>query len=247
MLEFARRPACGIYTNGKAEYFPSFTRFTVADAPVFREPGWESVESRHRLHKPQTPGSIPQSRSVRRAKRKIFDIAALNPFEYFVTLTLDARKIDRQSPEEVAQKLKTFLSNQVRRNNMSYLIIPEYHRDRKSIHLHGLVSGRFRLVNSGHRTKDGKPVYNMENWRYGFSTCIELTGDQEAVARYIAKYITKDTKKILGNFYYAGGNIQRKPETEYMNLAYDQMEGVPYYVADLGVSFKYVTVKGAAK
>lgn len=245
MFNFARREESGIYTNGKVEYFPGFTRFVVADVPVFREPGWEAEKPQHKLHKPQSPDSTPQGRSISRAKRKIFDIAALNRFQYFVTFTLDGAKIDRQSPEETGQKLKTFLSNKVKRNGMAYIIVPEYHKDGKSIHFHGLMSGRFRLTDSGHRTKDGKVIYNMDDWTYGFSTCIELTGDQEAVARYVAKYVTKDTKKILGNFYYAGGNIQRVPEREYVNLLYDEIDVSANYVPDLGVSFKYLTVKGA--
>lgn len=244
MLDFARREESGIYTNGKVEYFPGFTRFVVADAPVFREPGWEAEKPRHVLHKPQSPDNPPQGRSISRAKQKIHDIAALNPFDYFVTLTLDGRKIDRESPEEVGQKLKIFLSNKVRRNGMSYIIVPEYHKDGKGIHLHGLVSGRFRLTDSGHKTRDGRVVYNMADWPYGFSTCIELTGEREAVARYIAKYVTKDARKILGNFYYAGGEIQRTPEREYVNLLYDEVDAPAHHVPDLGVSFKYLTVKG---
>lgn len=247
MLDFARREESGIYTNGKVEYFPNFTRFTVADAPVFREPGWEAERPRHKLHKPQSPDNTPQRRSISRAKRKIYDIAALNPFQYFVTFTLDGTKIDRQSSEEVGQKLKIFLSNKVRRNEMTYIVVPEYHKDGKSIHLHGLVSGHFRLTDSSHKTKDSKIIYNMDDWTYGFSTCVELSGDREAVARYIAKYVTKDTRKILGNFYYAGGNIQRTPEREYVNLSYDEIESPARYVPDLGVSFKYLTVKGVTE
>ena len=85
----------------------------------------------------------------------------------------------------------------------------------------------------------------MDDWPYGFSTCIELVGDREAVSHYITKYVTKDTQKILGNFYYAGGQIQRTPEREYVNLLYDEIDAPGYYVPDLGVSFKYLTVKGA--
>lgn len=245
MLNFARREESEIYTNAKVEFFPGFTRFVVADVAVFREPGWEAEKPCSRPHKPQSPNNQPQARSVSRAKQKIFDIAALNDFRYFVTFTLDQKKIDRQSAEDVAHKLKIFLSNKVKRNDLCYLIVPEYHKDGKSIHFHGLLSGRLRLTDSGHRTKDGRSIYNVEDWGYGFSTCVELTGDREAVARYIAKYVTKDTKKILGNFYYAGGSVRRIPDREYIDLLYDEIEAPGHYVPELGVSFKYLTVKGA--
>lgn len=79
---------------------------------------------------------------------------------------------------------------------------------------------------------------------YGFSTCVKLDGVPEAVAHYITKYVTKDTKKILGNFYYAGGGISRKPEAEYANLDFDDIPAKPYFVPALGINFKYVTVQG---
>lgn len=245
MPDFIHRERDGIYTNARVEFFPGFTRLAVADAPVFREPGWEAEHPHTVTHKPQGKENQPQGRSVSRAKRKIFDIAALNGFRYFVTLTLDGGKIDRTSQEEVGRKTRTWLSNKVRRNALAYLIVPEYHKDGKAIHLHGLVSGQLHLTDSCHRTRDGKTVYNLDDWKYGFSTCVELTGDMEAVARYIAKYVTKDTRKIFGNFYYAGGNIRRLPDREYVNLLYDAVDAPAYFVPELGVSFKYLTIKGA--
>lgn len=244
MLNFARRNQSEIYTNSKVEYFPSFTRFTVADVPVFREPGWEPDRPTHSLHKPQCRDNPPEGRSISRAKKKIFDIAALNDFQYFVTLTLDAQRIDRQSAEDVSHKLKIFLGNKVKRCSLSYIFVPEYHKDGCSIHLHGLVSGNLRLTDSGHKDKHGRIVYNWDDWTYGFSTCVKLDGDPEAVARYITKYVTKDTQKILGNFYYAGGGITRKPESEYTDLDFDDIPAEPYFVPALGIYFKYVTVKG---
>lgn len=244
MLDFARRNRADIYTNGKVEYFPSFTRFTVSDIPVFREPGWEADRPVRSLHKPQCRDNPPERRSISRAKKKIFDIAALNQFQYFVTLTLDGSKINRQSPKDVAHKLKIFLGNKVKRCNLSYILVPEYHSDGCSIHLHGLVSGNLKLTDSGHKDRHGRTVYNWDDWTYGFSTCIKLDGVPEAVAHYITKYVTKDTKKILGNFYYAGGGISRKPEAEYANLDFDDIPAEPYFVPALGINFKYVTVQG---
>lgn len=244
MFKLLHQKRDSTYTNTKVEYFPGFTRFAVADVPVFREPGWEPEHPRVLSRKPKEKDSQPEGRSVSRAKRKIFDIAALNGFQYFVTLTLNGAKIDRTAPDEVAHKTKTWLANKVRRNDLAYLIVPEYHSDGKGIHLHGLLSGRLGLTDSHHHTKDGKTVYNIDDWKYGFSTCVELVGDMEAIARYISKYVTKDTRKIFGNFYYAGGDIRRTPEREYVNLLYDDIDAPAYFVPELGVSFKYLTVKG---
>lgn len=59
MLDFARRAESGIYTNAKVEHFPGFSRITVADAPVFREPGWEAA-------KPHTSSTSPSPKTMRR-------------------------------------------------------------------------------------------------------------------------------------------------------------------------------------
>ena len=232
-------------TNCKIEYFSDFTKFTVADVPIFKERGWEADKKRPSgTSKPQNCDNAPEVRSMNRAKGKIFNIAALNPFDYFITWTLDKSKIDREDSTIISKRLKIFLSNMVNRNNLSYLIVPEYHKDGKAIHFHGLLSGNLRLVDSGKRLPDGRTIYNMPQWSYGFSTCVELAGSRGKVANYITKYITKDTKKILGNFYYAGGHLIREPDREFTNLPYDSIEAAPHYVPELGINFKYVTVEG---
>lgn len=44
-----------------------------------------------------------------------------------------------------------------------------------------------------------RPVYNMLDWKYGFSTCVPLDENYERTANYIVKYITKsDSGKIFG-------------------------------------------------
>ena len=108
--------------------------------------------------------------------------------------------------------------------------------------MHGLISGNFKLVDSGRKTKDRKIIYNMPEWTYGFSTCIQLCGNQEVTARYISKYISKDFRKLFGNFYYAGGGIKRIPPTTYENVNYDAFEAKPYYVQELGVNFKFIEI-----
>ncbi len=49
--------------------------------------------------------------NMRRARNKVFDIARLNDFQWFITWTLDKHLIDRYNPTEVSKKLKNFLNN----------------------------------------------------------------------------------------------------------------------------------------
>ena len=234
-----------VFCNCKIESYPKFKKITIANRPVFKDKAWECRKATTKgTEKRISSDNAPQLRSVHRAKKKIFDIAALNAFDYFVTLTLDPRCINRENPREVAKKLKTFLAHKVTRKSWSYVLVPEYHKDQKGIHLHGLISGNIQLKDSGMKTKEGKTVYNLPEWNYGFSTCIELSGEKKFVSRYITKYISKDFKKIFGNFYYAGGKLLRRPPTTYTNADYDNIDAKGYEVNEIGVSFKYVEVEG---
>lgn len=168
-----------------------------------------------------------RSDSIKRGIDKIYDIAMCNDFDYFITFTLDSKKVDRYDYNEICKKLKNWLNNGTKRYNLKYLIVPELHKD-GAVHFHGLVSGFFDLLDSGKFTASGQPIFNLKNWHYGFTTCIPLYGERSAVARYICKYITKDTKRILGNLYYAGGGVRREPDLYYNNN--------PYYLA-LGNEF----------
>lgn len=173
--------------------------------------------------KPKNMLNETRDDSVKRAKEKVFDIAVLNEFDHFITWTLDGEKIDRENPKEVSKKLRVFLHNMVQRQYCRYLIVPEFHSDGKGIHIHGFVSGDFDYVDSGHVDKQGHTVYNMPQWSLGWSTAIELYGSRLHTACYITKYVSKDFKKIFGNFYYAGGGVQRKVPTEYCQLDYESI------------------------
>lgn len=175
-----------------------------------------------------------RSDSIKRACDKIFEIAYANDFKYFITFTLDQTKIDRYDPKQIIKKLNTWLANKVRRNNLQYIIVPEYHKD-KAIHFHGLISGNnLKLKYSGHKLKDGRSIYNCGSWSFGFSTVVELDDRKEQVSRYITKYITKDIdmslEKIFGRFYFSGGKgLKRNVETLYCNVDMNDLENGTIY------------------
>jgi hypothetical protein len=75
-----------------------------------------------------------------------------------------------------------------------------------------------------------------------FPRRIELDDNVLAIARYITKYITKDIKKIFGNFYYAGGSLIRKPETVLCDSDYCLVDAPEYFVDTVKISFKYIDV-----
>ena len=199
------------------EYPSGLQRLTICSSPVFKDQNYERtdidhnrfqrlIESLNQTPRHYNPDTDPRNDSIKRSKEKVFDIAMLNQFDYFITWTLNRKKIDRYSPDEVSQKLKRFLQNMVRTYDLCYVLIPEHHKD-GAIHMHGLMSGNLKLSPAFHKhshnplfTKSGIRVQNCDQWKYGWSTAIPTYGENEHVARYITKYITKNYRKIFGNF-----------------------------------------------
>lgn len=234
-----------VYFNTKAKVYPNGQqKITVCSKPIFKNENWETVDFSAPDTKPKNMSNDVRNDAVKRAKEKIFDIAMCNDFDYFVTWTLDSEKINRYDSVEISNKLKVFLNNKVKRNNCKYLVIPEHHQD-GAIHMHGLLSGDFDMVDSGKKTKDGKTIFNMPQWSLGFSTAIQLDEHKDRVSRYITKYVTKDFKKIFGSFYYAGGHgLVRQPEVLRYDSDYDQTESKEFKPEGVNLWFKYINTDG---
>ena len=229
-----------VYHNAKLKMYPDGNhKLTVASRPIFKEEGWESTEFKEPVPKPKNMCNEVREDSFRRALNTVYDIARLNHFRWFITWTLDKSLIDRYDPVQVSRKLQDYLKNKVRRNAAVYLVIPEHHKD-GAIHMHGLLNGEFSMVDSGKQTKGGQRIYNMPQWKFGYSTAIELDEQKQRVANYITKYISKDFRKIFGNFYYAGGKeLIRKPPTQLYDINYYDVNAKEYTIQQAGLGFKY--------
>lgn len=86
--------------------------------------------------------------NLKRAREKVFDIALMNNFDYFVTLTFDESKVNSFDEEEVNRVVKKWFNNMVNRHDIKYICVPEYHKSGR-IHLHCLMSGNLDFVDSG--------------------------------------------------------------------------------------------------
>lgn len=212
----------------RAKYVPDFASggYRLAqvcgfDRPVFTSSGWEE-------HKPPTdeklhdvelfeeiiapPDESNIQRAVRRARATVFDLCICNDFDLFCTFTFSPEHIDRSNYDEAYKKIKVWLSNRVQRNGLHYVATPEYHKKGKAIHFHALCnSSAVNLVDSGHKQK-GKVVYNIADWKWGFSTAMKIDGEKaiDKTSKYIAKYMTKQGgAKIGGRYYLSGGSLNR--------------------------------------
>ena len=189
--------------------------------PIFREPGWETAfgEELREGKKPAPREAGKKSegadmvRSARRARAQMRRLALANGFEYFVTLTLDPAKIDRYDPASVTKALNRWADNMVRRHGLRYILVPEQHKD-GAFHFHGFMAGRGLIAVDSGITWDDRPVYNLPQWKLGFTTAQRLYGDYHAAVGYCCKYIGKQNgERPLGRWYYSGGAMQEPKKT----------------------------------
>ena len=170
------------------------------------------------------------ARAVRRARRKVYDLIVSNSdLNCFITCTLSGKDFERNDTKTFVCKLNKWLDNLVQRSGFKYVLVCEYHKRNKALHFHALCNAdALRLQDSGTvlRPSGGKPVrlataarqgykptelrtvYNVTNWKYGFSTAIYTDDNRGAVANYVSKYITKGADKIGGRYYRHGGDLK---------------------------------------
>lgn len=240
--------------NARIKHYPDFDHYTVFNFSAFgkrsnykSDPNPEIFGNRYekedKLLFPSTDKvEGMRADSVHRAKSKVFDIAYLNKFSYFVTLTFNGFIHSRIDAKEILHTVQNYTRNLRKYDkSISYIFIPEYHADKTAIHLHGLIthSERLSLCPSGHFFKE-RPIYNLLSWSWGFSTAIPLDNNRLAVAKYITKYVTKDVHKIFGNLYLAG-NVKRDVPEERTYINFSKFSGVEYQLID-GLSVKYLEV-----
>lgn len=238
------KPEVEVKANAREKVYPNgFRRIVVCSKPVFKNDAYMELVTSSSVSKDKDMSNPTRGDSIRRAKEKIFDIAMCNDFEYFITWTLDKEMIDRYDAQLVAQKLKKFLNNLVVRKEVRYLVVPELHKD-GAIHMHGLIAGQLRMIDSGRKLPDGRIVYNMPEWKLGFSTAIPLDSQKGRVSGYITKYVQKDFQKIFGNFYYAGGHgLVRSPEVRVYDVDFDSFDLPVYGPEGVPILFKYLDIE----
>jgi hypothetical protein len=244
------KPRSDIGHNGRIKKYPDGTSvLLVCDKPIFGLSGWEEVGKEKALSKKSKKKSkVSQGenfdRSARRARQQVRDIALCSDFDFFVTLTLDKKNIDRYNIDDILKKMRVWLDNNVRRNGLRYILIPEYHAD-GAIHFHGFINDVLKIKDSMHLHRiTSQKIYNIESWTLGFSTAIRLYGDYPAAVNYVCKYIGKSNEKIGGRFYYSGGDL-KKPEIIFVDVEddiFDDESGDFFAIEEARLSFKSITL-----
>ena len=175
----------------------------------------KAYEDEQEMQEARTKKQIEHSLHVSQARSKqaVFEIARANVWEWFITLTFDRKLIDSSDYELLVKKVGKWFNNMKSRKapDMRYIIVPELHKDGIHFHFHGFLADceGLEMIPSG-IVKDGKEVYNIEDFPYGFTTATKIEDSTKAVS-YICKYMTKDLQnRIKGKRrYLASKNCKR--------------------------------------
>ena len=204
--------------------------------PTFRSAGWEDRKPKKGsgvdlafLDEDEALANV--ERASRRAKINAFDIIMCNPsLDTFATFTYKPdNELDKSSYDDCYKKLGVWLSNRVQRRGLQYVIVPERHKS-GDIHFHGILNSSALDLERAYSPKSGralssggKPVFNLGDWKMGFSTA-QIIGDQgedrEKVAKYVFKYMGKQVgAKIGGRYCLIGGRDLARPRYVYGDSA----------------------------
>lgn len=163
-----------------------------------------------------------QNECSKRAKQKIWDIARCNRWDYFFTLTLDPVHVDRFNYFACADLIKKFTKS-LAYYGCDWLIVPEQHQN-GAYHFHGLLRGSPPLE-IGKLLNDGTMLYNFKNYDFGFTSCSRIKNEQ-SVATYLTKYITKDMAVPRGQKRYWFSRNLNVPNFIYTELDSDKLLGL---------------------
>lgn len=215
--------------------------------PMFLESGYELCDGTKKSNFFDTCGTTPSEedrrqnllRSSRRAKVSAFDLIECNPdLDTFATMTISPQAANRESWEDCYGLMRVWLSNRVQRRGLKYVCVPEYHKDGKSIHFHALFNSEAlrmeRARNPSGRLiyQKKRPVFNLTDVDFGFTTAIPVTGEnsRDKVSKYIFKYMGKQYDKgcikIGGRYFLHGGNLL-KPYYVYSDDLEELLPGTP--------------------
>ncbi len=177
------------YGNGKIE-------ITAYHRPQLRYTGKRPPASER---KPVLSDEAQKERTKKQIyaiRRRIKGYAFANDFKWFVTLTFNPKKVDSHNYDTAKTALlKWCRLMRDKYKKFDYLIIPELHKS-GAVHFHGLLGDVPADFAEAVSPKTGRPVirrdrpvYNLIDWKYGFSDCEEIENPDRA-ASYITKYVT---------------------------------------------------------
>ena len=170
--------------------------------------------------------------NIARARTRVFEYAICNNFDYFITLTINDKKIDRYDLKGYIKKLGQFIRDYRKKHgaDIQYLLIPEKHEN-GAWHVHGLIKG----IPKNHLHINENGYLDWQEYKNKFGYCsIDRVRSKEAVSKYITKYIGKSFDSDRGvtekesKLYYCSRGLKRPEKIKEGTLSTGQMYKIPF-------------------
>ncbi|GHU53685.1 hypothetical protein FACS1894132_06550 [Clostridia bacterium] len=132
--------------------------------------------------------------SLARTRKTILELGLCNEWQYFVTLTLDQKKINRFDIDNFKKEWTKFVRiyNEKYNCKLMYLLVFERHRD-GAIHAHGLFGGISEK--SLRLNKNGYNEISSYRDKFGYMSLSKIRSNIGA-GFYITKYISKSFQRM---------------------------------------------------
>ena len=181
-------------------------KYKITRMNCLRNKGIEDID-KHYLNNRCKVNDVKLTENIIRSKNKIFELAFCNPWDFFITCTLDKNKYNREDLDKFHKDFTRFIRLYNMQNNLDikFLVVPELHKDKKSWHMHGLIYNlpkhklkQFVLGDKmgqalADKVKNGEIIYNWIDYKNKFGFCdLEPIKNKEAISKYMTKYITKE-------------------------------------------------------
>lgn len=201
-----------VYPNGKIKVFEYSKPFYKRKDGFEPHEAIEAFSTTERSSQASKVGSN-DIRSLRRSKTLISDIILCTDFDMFATFTF---KEDRQDLQKCKSKMSEWLHSQQKKwGKFQYLIVPEFHKDKKSLHFHALLKNYKGHLKKTNKKINKRTAYNITSYQKGYTTVIKID-NIEKVSSYVKKYITKEMPSTGKNArkFWNSRNLPR-PEIQY--------------------------------
>ena len=156
--------------------------------------------------------------SIYRAKSMILDYAKNNIFNYFLTITIDSKKMDPSNYEEIRRVICKYFSNIKHRydSTFKYILVAEYGGKNKRLHFHGLVY--LENKNLLKHVKNG--LYRNEKLfsELGANQFKPIVEYNVHCAVYCSKYIEKDNCacNLFNRYYFCSKGLNKSKNITYL-------------------------------
>lgn len=237
----------GYFVTSQATYYPTFARIFIPKYATKRLEAKQVGSNGQDLLVPAIDKETSEERSLRRSRKNVKDLVFCNLFDQFVTLTIAD---DRQNLQRSKLKVVNWIKNEKRRKGkFQYIIVPEFHKDKKSLHFHGLFKdykGETKQsfqANGSPVIEKGRKVYNFPSFTSGYNYVEPIDNSVGSIIKvgfYLQKYITKDMPMIFGkNRYWASYKLKRPIKVDNPEPWYEYVTPDRKYENDFGVLLEF--------